>query len=165
MFAARLAILITCSFANAALGQPNFGTLIGSVDGDPIQFECTTADASGRIRCDFVQVLLSSEEHPEDLEKALATIPEILADADGSLNGMCQDYLVNANDALAKFEQGQTLEDGTAPPTDPEELGYLRSIFQTLDAMCRDRSSEGVEAFLRMTHERASKTFRPNINQ
>jgi hypothetical protein len=165
MLATRLAILTTFCFANAAVGQPSFGSLIGSVEGDPMHYECTSVDASGKIRCDFVQVLLSNNEGPEELESALATIPEIIADADGSLLAMCKDYLVDMKEAVEKFERGETLDDGTSPPKDPEDLDGLRSMLAVLDATCTDRTSETIEALLRFLHEREAITCRPTINK
>lgn len=151
--------------SGGAVAQPTIGSLVGKVDGDPMLYECVDAGEPNKIKCDFVQVLLSNKESPEDLEEALKAIPEIVADKDGSIAQMCAGGLSDASTALAALERGETLPDGSEPPKNAEDLQTMRRFLEVLQNLCADRSAETAEAFLRLAHEQASKTCTAFINK
>lgn len=166
MFLGRIIALAWILMTSAALAQPVTGSLIGQVDGDPMNYECGIPDASGKITCNFIQVLLSPAAIEEDLQASLAEIPAILgADSDDFIEGSCSETTSAMKDALSRFEAGQPSADGVAPPSDPRDLEHLRRWVQLTDTLCRERTAANLEALMRFAHDRSSKTCRPFINQ
>ena len=156
--------LSVCFLANSSLAQPTFGSLKGTQDFDHMQYECSQADGSGRITCEFVQVLLSKAETPEAWERTVGQIDEILKQPE-EFTELCRDDGKVLKDAVYRFERGLPLDDGTAPPTDPSELDELRAFSNLMASFCVDRTAENLKALLRTSHEKAAKTCRPMINQ
>ena len=148
-----------------AMSQPNAGSLVGKVDGDPMYYECLATQDSNKINCDFVQVLLSNKEKPEDLEAALSTIPEILADEAGEMEELCGATLPQLSGILALLERGESIDPDTPVPADPADVEYMRTSVVALQNLCQDRTAENAEALLRLTHERAAKTCTAFINK
>jgi hypothetical protein len=123
------------------VAQPASGTLIGSVDGDVIQYDCTPVDESGRIHCDFIQVLLSNREGPEDLVRSLAAIPEFIAGDDGSFSERCPALLAAISELKRRREQSSPVHDGTSLPVDTDELAEWHREMSLIEATCDDPSS------------------------
>lgn len=165
MHVAIYAGLFLCFFvAGPSAAQPTYGRLTGKLDLDPMQYNCNPADATGRITCEFVQVLLSKAETAEDWERTVAQIDEIL-EQPNELMGLCRDDAKAFKDAVSRFDQGLPLEDGKAPPTDPRDLDDLRTFARLIASFCVDRTAENLKAMLWSFHEKAARTCKPMINQ
>lgn len=165
MILLRLCTFLGFISPSVAGAQPTHGTLIGQVDGDPVQYSCSPPDADGKLRCEFIQVLLSPVARDEDLQASLAQIPDILSDDSDELDGLCGEALEQMRDTVRRFEAGQSLEDGTLPPDDPRDLESLRRFLNASETVCNERTAETLEAFFRFTNEQQSKTCRPFFNE
>lgn len=158
-------ITLAAFLPSVVLSQPTTGSLIGQVDGDPMSYECGSPDASGRINCEFIQVLLSPAARDEDLAASIAQIPELLSPTSKELDEVCGEVRSSLKDAIKRFEAGEPAADGTPPPDDPRDLEQFISLATLVENLCTERTAANVEAFFRFTHERSSKTCRPFINK
>ncbi len=160
-----VAMAFSALLPSVALSQPTYGSLIGEVDGDPMSYECGSPDASGRINCEFIQVLLSPAEREEDLAASIAQIPEILSRTSKDLDNVCGEGPRSLADAINRFKAGEPAADGTPASDDPRDLDHFTGMAKLVDNLCAERTAANVEAFIRFTHERSSKTCRPFINK
>lgn len=158
-------IVFAASLPSIVLAQPTTGSLIGQVDGDPMSYECGSPDASGRINCEFIQVLLSPAVREEDLAASIAQIPELLSPTSNELDEVCGELRSSISDAIKRFEAGEPAADGTPPPDDPRDLEQFKNLGTLVENLCNERTAANAEAFFRFTHERSSKTCRPFINK
>lgn len=161
----KATILAAISFPLPLVAQPSDGSLVGTIDGDPLRYECSAPNAAGKIECKFVQVLLSNKEKPEDLDAQLAQIPDMLTSENGEIDELCKAGSGAMRDSLARFSRGEALEDGTPPPSDPREREELGKFVGAMEAVCAQRSPEALEALVRLSHDRATQTCTAFINQ
>ena len=151
---------------------PTRGTLVGKMDGDLLDYECSSVSAD-RISCSFVQVLLSSKSSEADLENSLAEAQALL-DELGKDKEFC-DFL----DAYYKMLNGEQVEDAelrskVAPALEEREKKGAENpelqkdsevvMLSVLD-VCRKPTIENVRAFIVATHKIDSQTCQPLFNR
>ncbi|WP_400083787.1 hypothetical protein [Yoonia sp. R78084] len=162
LYIARIVPILFISSAQMGVSEPTYGTLIGSLDGDILHYECSGDSEINSLSCSFTQVLLTTNSSPEGLEDELASIPQMLADV-STFEG-CEDLVANFEDAISRVERGEPMEDGRILDMDADELEYSKRLVASLAAMCSDRTAESLEALFRLTHEREAITCRPFVN-
>lgn len=152
---------------------PSTGTLVGSRDGDLLNFECTPIDPT-RITCDFVQVLLTNKSNDEKLEESLASIPQFLEELKTEEN-FCAVFearkmILNGNEVsdtelAAEAQKMIDEERRTDPESSHENLARKDQFFSAVDKLCAERSADAAKELLVLAHESGAETCEPMFNK
>jgi hypothetical protein len=152
---------------------PSAGTLIGSRDGDLLNYECTPIDST-RITCDFVQVLLTNKSNDDKLAESLANIPQFLDELKTDKN-FCAVFearkmilngeTVSDVDLAAEAQKIVDEERRTDPDAPPQSLERKAQFFSSVDKLCNERSADAAKELLELAHETGAETCEPMFNK
>jgi hypothetical protein len=146
--------------------------MVGANDGDLLDFECSEI-STGRIECNFVQVLLRTKSTQEEFEASLASIPDILKEMESDTD-FC-DFIL-AYDRVAK---GETLDDQEMAEKvrnaleeqlksglkDERSLEKVDLIEEALIEICENPSTETARNFLEASHNIESDVCEAMFNR
>jgi hypothetical protein len=171
--AATIYVVIAIS-SSAALAEefpPTSGTLIGSRDGDLLDFDCTPTGAD-RITCDFVQVLLTNKSNDAKLQESLDTIPQLLEELESEK--LCA--VIDARKALLSGEtvadseisqEAQKMIDGEAllaSEASPQLIEKMEQFYSAINKLCLEKDAAAAREFLVLSHESSAEICEPTFN-
>jgi hypothetical protein len=151
---------------------PTSGTLIGSRDGDLLDFDCTPL-GTDKISCDFVQVLLTNKSNDAKLSESLGTIPQLLEELQSE--SLCEVF--EARKALLR---GETVEDSKASEeaqkmiegeqelsskASPQMLEKMNKFYGAIDKLCLEKDENAARELLVLSHESSAEICEPFFNR
>jgi hypothetical protein len=168
-------LMVTAHYPSAALAEglpPSIGTLVGSRDGDLLDFACTPID-SAKITCDFVQVLLSNKSNDAKLKESLDTLPQLLEEL------MSEDFCA-VFDARKALLNGATLDDSAiskeaqkmiegeaqlSRESSPQLVERTGQFYGAIDKLCSNKDVEAARELLVLSHESGAEVCEPTFNR
>lgn len=165
----RSTVFAFVALSSAGSAEPFSGTLIGSKDGDILNYECQTQQ-DGKLACSFVQVLLSNQSDEEKLQESLLQVPALLEDPSEILKS-CE--MFSQMDArMQAIEEGRQIEGLSdkeyAVAREWLESGnaeLFREQLPALNAFCQQPTKETAEGLFRAFHEMSRTTCTPFVNR
>jgi hypothetical protein len=152
---------------------PSTGTLVGSRDGDLLNFECKPIDPM-RITCDFVQVILTTKSNNEKLKESLEGIPDFLQKLKTKEN-FCPVFearkmilngeKVSDPELAAEAQRMIDEERRTKAGLVPENLARAEKFFSAIEKLCAERSAEAAKEMILLAHESGLETCEPVFNK
>lgn len=171
--AAALLLSATGASSQPPSYPPSVGLLKGTTGDGFIDYECSSLP-DGRLRCDFVQVLLRVTAKPEDLAETLAEVPTMLSDPETlrELEALCP-FAIGLR---SYFDTGSTELLSAVPEFDAAKIAELAEItgFERATMVsfanhtsnfCADRTEQNLAAMFTAMHNAGTTTCEPFVNK